>query len=320
MKHSKKNYRLVIMGLSLALLLAAALVVVLLMNINNETPQPEATEAILENTDFTTTPKEVVIEKPVVREYDVVELVDGQIQTPYGTLNYPEGLADLLLVINTSQNPYTLEFYAVMEEKEELRLFDISLGEGSGGNMGMVMTPDGEVPLNIIIYTLTADENWSEGEITTAYAMQDVVNEMIEQMAPKTEEQQTESPVISQQPVEGGTINNLEIETPYGTMYYPARWANTVSYDYDDSQEEVYKVHFYSRIDNLENQLLFSIYFGGDEGDQLGAVMSSEGIPVPVYLLMGQLQADGLDENKAELLFKMQEACNQLIERLPLLQ
>ena len=72
-------------------------------------------------------------------------------------------------------------------------------------------------------------------------------------------------PEISQQPVENGTVYNLEIETPYCTLYYPARWAGTVSYEVDDSWDVVYKVHFYSRISGLENQLLFSIYFGGDD-------------------------------------------------------
>lgn len=324
MKYLKKKQKKrgpIVIGL-LLVLLAAAVIVLLLNKDNNKigsiTAAEETTEPI-ETTAVSTVPVEVIVEKPVVREYDIVELVDGQIHTPYGTLNYPEGLADFLLVINTSQQPYTLEFYAVMEEKQELRLFDISLGDGSGGNMGTVMTSEGEIPLNVTIYTLAMDQTWSESEVTTVYAMQDVVNEIIEQMTPDNEEGQTKSPVISQQPDEDSTVHNLEIETPYGTLYYPARWSNTVSCVNDDSQEEVYKVHFYSRVEGLENQLLFSIYFGGDEGDQLGAVMSSEEIPVPVNLVMGQLQLEGLNESEKELLCEMQEAANQLIDRIPLL-
>jgi len=329
MKYLKKKQKKrgpVIIGLILVLLVAAAVIILLLNKGNNKVPQTESMAASVETTEVTeapeatTEPVEVVIEKPVVREYDVVELTEGQIETPYCTLNYPEGLAYLLLVINTSQQPYTLEFYAVMEGKQELRLFDISLGEGSDGNMGMAVTPEGEVPLNVTIYTLTMDETWSENEITTAYAMQDVVNEMIEQLIPKTEEKQTEAPVISQQPDEGSTIHNLEIETPYATLYYPAQWANTVSCVNDDSQKDVYMVRFYSRIEGLENQLLFAIYFGGDEGEQLGAIMGSEGIPVPVNLVMAELKLDGLNEDEVKLLCTMQEASNQLIERLPLLQ
>lgn len=326
MKKKQKKRSPVIAVLTVVLIAAIALVLTLLLLLNKPKEEPlqvdrtETTVAAAEITEPTAAPTEVVILEPVVRDYEVVEVVDGQIQTPYGTLCYPAGLADHLLVTSTSQQPYTLEFYAAMEEKQELRLFDISLGEGSGGNMGMVTTPEGEVPLNITIYTLTMDETWAEGEIVTAYAMQDVVNELIGQMAPRTEEKQDAATVVSEQPEDGGTMNNLEIETPYGTLYYPARWANTVSCVLDDDQEGVYKVHFYSKMEGRDNKLLFSIYFGGDEGEQLGAVMSGEGIPVTVNLLMPQLQLEGWDEAEIARIYGMQEAANQLIERLPLLQ
>lgn len=324
-KKEKKRWPKVL-GLIAALL--AIVLVIVWFGLGDETPKEEPGSSVAEPSvdtqptapiEPTTEPTEVVIEKPVIRDYEVVELVDGQIQTPHCTLSYPEELADHLLVLNTCEEPYTLEFYAVMEEKQELRLFDLSFSETSG-NMGNIVTSNGEVFLNITIYTLEMDETWSEGEITTAYAMQDVVNEIVEQLQPKAENEQPGNPEISQQPNEGGTMHNLEIETPHCTLYYPAQWANTVSIEHDDSQAGVYKVYIYSRMAGLENQLLFSIYFGGDEGDQLGAVMSSEGIPVPVYLLMNPLQLEGLSDQEVELLCTMQEAANELIGRLPLLQ
>jgi hypothetical protein len=319
MKQAEKKFP---MWLVAAGILLAAVAAVVIMTVNK---QPEAevsptvpTETVAETTEAVTEPV-FVPEEIVVIDYDVVELVEGQIQTPYGPLQYPEGLADHLLVIQTSEQPYTIEFYAVMEEKQELRLFDISLGEGSGGNMGFVQTPGGEIPLNVTIYTLELDDTWTEGEIITVYAMQDVINEMIEQMGPKTEEEKSEEVIISQQPKADVTIHNLEIETPYCKLYYPARWSGTVTWGQDDSQEEIYKVHFYSRLEGKENQLLFSIYFGGDEGEQLGAVMSAEGIPVPVNLLVAQPNLEGWNAEDAEIVYSMQEASNELIARLPLL-
>lgn len=278
------------------------------------------TEPTIVNTEAAEEPVEVVFTEPVVREYDVVELADGQIQTPYGHLNYPEGLADHLLVVNTNQQPYVLEFYAAMEGKQELRLFDIALGEGSGGNMGTVMTPEGEVPLHVTLYELTMDDTWTGGEITTAYAMQDVVNEILNQLIPQPEEASNVAVAVSRQPEERGTVNNLEIETPFVTLYYPARWTNTLHYVHDDSQEDVYKVHFYSRLEDKEDQLLFTICFGGDEGEQLGAVMGSDEVPVAVSLIMGDPQLEGWDAVESELVYNMQEAVNRLTERLPLLR
>lgn len=320
MKQVKKKFP---MWLAAAGILLAVVAGAVIMTANK---QPEAevsqtvpTETVAETTEAVTEPV-FVPEEVVVRDYDVVELEEGLIQTPYGPLQYPEGLADHLLVIQTSEQPYTIEFYAVMEGKQELRLFDISLGEGSGGNMGSVQTPGGEIPLNVTIYDLELDDTWTEGEVITVYAMQDVINEMIEQMGPETEEEKAEQSIISQQPENVATIHNLEIETPYCTMYYPARLSGTVTWEQDNSQEEIYKVHFYSRMEGKENQLLFSIYFGGDEGEQLGAVMSAENIPVPVSLLIAQLNLEGWNAEDAQIVYSMQEASNELIARLPLLE
>lgn len=337
-KQENRAYLVIVVLLSAALAVGVAGIVMLSGNANDNTPQtapvatvpattvpaatvPAATEttADTEPTAEVTLPTEVVIEPPVIRDYVVVELVDGQIQTPYGVLHYPEGLADHLIIANTSQQPYTLEFYAVLEDKEDLRLFDVSLGEGSGGNMGVVIMEGAEIPVSVTIYTLITDDTWTSGEVATVYAMQDAVNDLLDQLTFKSEETEPDVPVVTPQPDNSGTINNLQIETPYCTLYYPARFADTVRYDIDESHEEIYKVHFYSQIDGREDQLLFSIYFGGDEGEQLGVVMSSNGTPAPVYLVVSALNLDGWDEAEMKILYSMQEACNELIERLPLL-
>lgn len=285
-----------------------------------EVPETEPAETVVETTEAVTVPEEVP-EITASRGYEIVELVNGQVQTPYGALNYPEELADHLLIANTSQRPYTLEFYAIMEAKHEVRLFDISLGEGSGGNMGIVTTPAGEkVPLNVTIYTVNTDESWTEGEIITLYAMQEVINDMIDQMGPKPQgDAKTEEPEVVQQPEENDTIHNLEIETPYVTLYYPAKWSNTLTYTHDDVQEDVYKVHFYSQIPGRDNQHLFSIYLGGDEGEQIGAIMTEEGMIVTVNLLLSDLSLEGWSEEDVETVYSMQEAVNQLLDKLPLL-
>lgn len=330
-KHKNKNWRLSQLVVVLVLVLGIEIVAVMQLSKkqNGEVSRDETTQTVTETTPTTAettaltesvlTPTEQPTEAPVIQDYKVIEFVDGEIQTPFCVLNYPEGLADHLLVVNTSQNPYTVEFYAVMEEKQEMRLFDISFGEGAGGNMGMVMTHEGEVLLNVNVYTLSFDKSWTEGEILTAYAMQDVVNELINQMAPRMDGVSDDS-VVSQQPSEGGSVHNIEIDTPFCTLYYPARWKNYLRVDQEEAQARgVYMVRFYGKIDGCEDVLLFSLYFGGDEGEQLGAVMSEANTPVPVNLLMDGLILESMSNEDAEILYSMQEACNQLIERLPLL-
>lgn len=268
-----------------------------------------ATVAETQATEAETEPVQVEVTRPVARDYRVVEVKEGVLETPFGSLSYPAGLSDHLLVVCTCEEPYTLEFCAVMEGRQELRLFDLSLGEGSGGNLGLAVTEAGEVPLNVTIYELTADENWTEGELLTAQAMQDAVNELLQQLAPKAKA--APQTVMQQQPQEEVTLHNLEFETPYGTLYYPARWTGMVRAEQETTGDGVHRVYFYAQ----PEQLLFAIYFGGDEAEQVGAIMGPDGIPVTVNLSMGRLSSDA-----EETLFRMQEDANQLIAKLPLLQ
>ena len=336
-KEPKKRLPIIILSLVLILAVGAAAVLLIPQMTKNETnnTEPSSSESIASNLESTVTSEitessesepetsETVIEtektKPVIRDYTLVELINGEVETPYTVIKYPEGLADHLVIANTSQNPYILEFYSVLENKPEIRLFDISLGDGSGGNMGTIKTAEGDIPLNVTIYTLPDDESWTDDEKATLYAMQDVINEILEQLEVKTDEAQSEVPVISDQPIDNGTINNIKIETPLCAVYYPSRFAETVYYTSDDLQKDIYKLYFYSKIDGTEDKLLFSVYFGGDEGEQIGAVMSSSNVPVPVYLIINEFSTDDLSDSQVELLYSMQEACNDLIERLPLL-
>ena len=127
------------------------------------------------------------------------------------------------------------------------------------------------------------------------------------------------TPDFIQQPEIKDTVNNVEIQTPYCPLYYPAQWGNALRHEHDDSQEDVYKVHFYGKLEGHEAQLLFSIYFGGDEGEQLGAVMREGDVPVPVNILMAELNLSGWDEADAEQMYSMQESSNEVIEKIPFL-
>ena len=183
--------------------------------------------------------------------------------------------------------------------------------------MGVAQMESGAVPVNVTIYTLTFNEEWTEGEMTTAYAMQDVVNEIIEALAPEKKTEESAESVIIQQSESQETVNYIEIITAYHTLYYPGRWKSILRTEHLELQDEnMYKVHFYGRLENREEQLLFSIYFGGDEGEQLGAVMGPDGIPVPVNILMAELDVTDLTESEQETLYSMQEASNELIQMI----
>lgn len=324
MKHKKKKsgYGWLIGLILFLIVLILAMIGWLLLNREKpgQAPVPMQTEAMPVATQTETTAAETVAaEETPVNQDGTVNLMGGQFETPYGTLYYPEAFVDHLVIVNAGTEPYLLEFYAALEERPEVHLFDISLGKDSGGNMGLVDTSQGEVPLNVTIYTLTMDDTWTDGEVLTVQAMQDVVNEMIDQLAPKTGSQEDAQSVISQQPNEGESVKNLKIETPVCSLYYPARWDSYLRTEQEGSREDVYKVHFYAQLEEKEKQHLFSIYFGGDEGEQLGVVMGADDIPVPVNLVMAELDPDGWEDHQQQILYSMQEASNQLIEKLELL-
>ena len=315
-----RNSLLAVVGLLLAVI---GFMIFSIMNRQEPVEVPVETEAVAAETAAAEVPEETVpveVTAPVAREYRVVETADGIIATPYGDLTYPQGLSDHLLVVCTAEEPYTLEFCAVMEGRQELRLFDLAFGEAGGGNMGMAVTEQGEVPLNLTIYTLATDETWTEGEILTAQAMQDAVNELLAQLMPQQDAGEAPEDVVQEQPREDVTLHNLEFETPYGMLYYPARWTGLVEMTWEDNGDGIYRAYFYGAPEGREGKRLFAIYFGGDEGEQLGAVMGPEEIPVPVYLVMGQPDTEGWTAEETEILWSMQEDANQLIAKLPLLQ
>ena len=106
MKRKGKILRNILLAVVLLLLAVIGFMIFSIRNRQELTPVPaetvvEATEtvAVEENTE----PAVVEVTMPVAREYRVVEVADGTIETPYGNLYYPQGLSDHLLVVCTSE-------------------------------------------------------------------------------------------------------------------------------------------------------------------------------------------------------------------------
>lgn len=247
----------------------------------------------------------------------LVEFENGRIQTPYLTLYYPESFEDCLLVTNSCQSPYTLEFYAVLPERTEQRLFDLSLGAGADGNLGTVTTEAGQIPVSATVYSFTPDSTWEQGQIDTVLAMQEAFNELIGKLGIVSEAGGNDAPAVKEEPGESAPVYFIQVETPYCTLYYPAPLADRLSVSQVGS-EDVHRVEFYCNLEDHEPLLMFCVLFGGDEGEQLGVVTNADGITVPVNILMNTPDEDALQPEQLEILYAMQEAVNQLIEYLPL--
>lgn len=286
--------------------------------------EQETGEPTAQDTEAVTVPEETEQEETAASQVpeetvQIVEYVDNTIHTPYFTLYYPEAFADHLVVANISESPYTLEFYAMLEDRPEVRIFDIRLGEDIPGNMGVVQTDAGEIFVDLTFYEFVPGEDWTEGEINTVLAMQDAANDMIEQLPLTEAEGSVPQPELQETAPESSVVNVYSIRTPYCTLQYPVAWKDyLVTEQMEADTDGVYRVAFYGKVASHEQCLLFTLLFGGDEGNQLGAIMGDDDRFVTVNIQMEELDLSGWPEEDAQILYSMQESVNELISQLPL--
>lgn len=229
------------------------------------------------------------------------------IETPFLTLYIDSIIADHLSVVHHTEQPYTLSFYAILDRKPEQPVFDILLGDGADGNLGIIETECGNVPASLTIHAFTPDESWTQDEINTVHAMQEAANDLIGQLTfcqatPETPE--VDSPA------------DTAIDTPFCTLYYPETWNDSLQVE--QTEETNYYVRFRAALNGNPPVLLFTLIFGGDEGEQLGAVQDDRGEYVPVNLVIENLENCSCSDAEAAILYEMQEAVNSMIAQMPL--
>ena len=242
------------------------------------------------------------------------------IETPYLTLRYPESFEDILAVVHTPGNPYILEFYTVLEGRSSQRLFDVVLEEGErGGNLGVIESDVGKISASLVIYSFNPDNTWTDGEINTVLAMQEASNDLIEQiMALRVKDEEVEGPVISTETPDPGLADYMAITTPYCTLYYPLTWQAYLQTEHTEKVDS-HHVQFFAKLDNHDKVALFTVMFGGDEGEQVGAILNENGDLITVVnTLMEELDTEGFTEAEMTILYEMQEAINEMISKMPL--
>ena len=328
----RSNILKIVLAIAVAVLLLELVFLLWLQKGQEEIPEgteytaatteiPEETETLPETSETECQiPEDTVPATIPAAAVETVECVDGQIATPYFPLHYPEGLSDLLAVVKIAEEPFTLEFYAMLEDKPEQRIFDIRLSEKTPGNMGAVKTENADVYVHVIFYKFAPDDSWTKDEINTVLAMQEAANEMIGQLEWKEDTSgEVNQPAVQETAPESSVVNTLLIETPYGALHYPVRWKDyLVTEQVEDEENGVYRVMFYGKVADKEKCLLFAILFGGDEGEQLGVIQDNSGAYVTVNVLFAELDLDGWSKEDEQIISTMQEAVNDLIAQLPL--
>lgn len=307
-KNNKKTKRIIVFSAACVLLIATLVVLLWRGNWlgapgNSEQPQMQLPDA----TEPTTGQK---------NGDNVWQFSTGTIDTPYLTLYYDSGLADRLVVVQDQGPPYRLEFYAMLEGKAELRLFDMTFGEGADGNLGAIEIRGETIPVSMTIYAFTPDERWSQDEINTILAMQDEANVLIEQLQEYQVKNDYPGPFFSTDVPESGITNLSYVETPYCMLSYPAVWQ-----DYFRIEQEAADTHsvlFYGQVEGYDPVLLFTIVFGGDAGEQVGTITDSQGRQISVNVISEVPDLHGWLDEDVNIIYEMQESINLIIESIPL--
>lgn len=109
---------------------------------------------------------------------------------------------------------------------------------------------------------------------------------------------------------------DLAIETPYCTLYYPGDWVPFLTVE--KTEGEIYSVKFTATLEGEKLQELFTIRFGSRD-DAVGAIRTPEGEQVPISLDIADIQPDdSWSDTDINIAFNMQEALNDVMAVLPL--
>ena len=249
----------------------------------------------------------LVAEGAITAEDNASMLINGKIKTPYLTLYFDEALADHVSVVQKEGTPYTLEFYAVLDEKPKQHIFDITLGTGSNGNIGILDTDLGEVPAGMVMYPFEPGRSWTQDEINTVLAVQEAANGLIDQLLTML--------VKSDRPEPEPTASTV-ITTPYCTLNFPEKWKDYLQVKQTD--EEDHRVMISAKLSGRQPVLLFTLIFGGDYGEQVGAIQTGRNQYVTVNIVIEDLGSLPYSNAEMTILYEMQEAVNELIEQMPL--
>lgn len=101
------------------------------------------------------------------------------IETPYATLYYPVIWEDIVRISCIEESPYTLQFSAALENREEKLLFELIFGGDRGDCLGFIHHEGEKIELNIVSHPIMVSDEWTTDELSEIYGMKDDVNYII---------------------------------------------------------------------------------------------------------------------------------------------
>lgn len=311
-----KTMKIIIVCLCAVLLALLVLMMVLAGGRNHNAPaEPtvpttEPSEATVPTTEPAPPETEPEEETAEPTENIIPETPPIKIETPYLTFYYPGEWEELLYVEQVEGDVHTVKFFCAFTPDSPIELFTIFFGTEDG--FGYVKTHDSKaVSIAVKSAEIQPDENWSDDQIQAVYAMQEALNDVLSRLTFTEAESTTEPTVIP----ENNTPSNLD--TPYGSLVYPAKWDAYLITEVD--REDGYSIKFSAKIGNHAQEHLFTVYFGGDKGIEAATVKDGNGNEVTLRLDVAEPELDSSwSDSERLILLAMQEDMNYLLSNLPM--
>lgn len=112
------------------------------------------------------------------------------------------------------------------------------------------------------------------------------------------------------------SYEDLKIETPFCTLYYPGDWGTFLETEVDDGK--TYSITFKAKLDSGKKQDLFTIMFG-DLGEAIGTIKTSDGKTVKVWAASETFKpGDDWTDNEAHIVFTMMDLLNEVLAKMPI--
>lgn len=166
------------------------------------------------------------------------------------------------------------------------------------------------IVLSVAVVVLAVLLLWPKDEEQGSSLQQPEQTEQIQQT------QQSAEPAESTSAPEETEKPDVGIETPYGTLYYPGIWEDSMR---SETKEESgsYQVVFYGCVGERE-EWLYTVWFGeaGENAFTVGAV-EADGQMIAVSMEMSDFIPDeSWSVEEADQICAMQESLNDMIEKI----
>ena len=183
-----------------------------------------------------------------------------QVETRYGMLEYPEKWKEIAEIEIVDEYPYTVRFAYVTSEAS-VPLFNLYFNGGTGFLLGAVNVDGVNIPIYLDSMIFDRD-TMSEEDYNKCCAMQEDVNVIISHLIEKNGLVLPDTSKIIE---DDGNV--YAIETKYGNLFYPEKWAKIAKTEIVD--EPVYTVKFSCKT-SAGDIPLYDLTFNGEEGNYVG--------------------------------------------------